>query len=50
MVVVSFLGILELAKQRHLNIVQSEHTGAIEVERNLEGPPPVIEKQGEEDE
>jgi len=50
MVVVSFLAILELAKVRHLNIVQREHTGAIEVERNFEGLPPVIEKQDSRDE
>jgi segregation and condensation protein A len=50
MVVVSFLGILELAKQQHLNIVQSEHRGTSEVERNFDGPPPVIEQQGVSDE
>ena len=47
MVVVSFLAILELAKWRHLNIVQRDHIGAIEVERNFEGPPPVIKSQEE---
>ena len=47
MVVVSFLAILELAKWRHINIVQGGHIGAIEVERNFEGPPPVIKKQDE---
>ena len=50
MVVVSFLAILELAKVRHLNIVQREHTGGIEVERNFEGPPPFIKKQDDDDE
>lgn len=49
MVVVSFLGILELANQGHINIGQSEHTGALEVERKFEGPPPVIERKGSGD-
>jgi len=49
MVVVSFLGILELAKQGHINIGQSEHTGALEVERKFEGQPPVIDKKDSED-
>jgi segregation and condensation protein A len=48
MVVVSFLAILELANWRHLNIVQRDHAGAIEVERTFEGAPPTLQKQGQD--
>ena len=50
MVVVSFLAILELAKWRHVRIVQKDHVGGIQLERNFDGPPPVIKKQDEDNE
>ncbi|MEE2828404.1 MAG: segregation/condensation protein A [Myxococcota bacterium] len=48
MVVVSFLAILELAKWRHLKVVQDGHLDGIRVERLFEGPPPVIPQPGRE--